>query len=461
MVDDLLDKLDAEQRELVLACGRFAAERGERAFLVGGSVRDLFLDRDHDDLDIVVEGDGLAVAQALSRSVDGELTRHHAFQTATVSTPGGLRVDVATARSEQYPRPGQLPQVVPGSLAEDLERRDFTINTMAIDLGPGEVGALIDPLGGIADLRADLIRVMHSRSFADDPTRVLRAIRFALRFGSEIETDTHAWLRQAVAGGYLADVSGDRVRKEIRLSFGEAPIEGPLRLRDEGVLREVHPLLGADETALQELDRNLRRYRSSGGERAGNPPESSDWTLRLACCASGMPPQARWELVRRLRLSRDERSALIDAGVPWRKASAAISTPGSVRDSDVERALRPLSSGGLLVVAAEGAGSSSTAASAAVASSEGTSSSPDPGDTGMGMLRAEETLTDLLWRYLEHMQEVRPELNGADLLELGVSQGPDVGLLLEKLRSARLDGGARDSEDERRLVLGWLAEKPL
>ncbi len=465
MTEDLLGKLDTDQRELLLSCGRFAAARGAGAFLVGGSVRDLVLGRPHDDLDVVVEGDGLGVAQDLARSMSGELTRHHAFQTAMVTTLGGLRVDVATARSERYPRPGQLPQVVPGSLRDDLERRDFTINTMAVALGNDRPGTFLDPLGGLRDLHAGRIRVMHSRSFADDPTRVLRALRFALRFGYDIDSDTHGWLREAVSGGYLVDVSGDRVRKEIRLSFSEAPVAGPLRLQDEGVLQEVHRGLRADADTLAALEDALGRYKEVLGakaearDRSGEAPgavatreaDLQPWLMRLAACAFGLSPQARWELVRRLRLSREERVPVIEGGAAWRSAvqawgadaggAAAVAEgadaaaggadPGAEGEglaaSDVERALRPLAAETLVVGAAATAGS---------------------------------RLARDVWLYLRKLRYVRPHLAGADLIKLGVTEGPQLGRFLDALRAARLDGEAETAADERRLVQAWLAENP-
>ncbi len=425
---DLLEKLDPEHRELLYGAGRLATERGEHAYLVGGSVRDLVLQREHDDLDIVVEGDGLAVAQGLSRSVDGELTRHHAFHTATVMTPRGLRVDVATARKEEYPRPGYLPQVVAGTLDDDLVRRDFTINTMAISLAAGDWGRFIDPLDGLADLEAGRVRVMHSRSFADDPTRVLRALRFALRFGYDIEEETHAWLREAVVGGYLDGVSGDRVRKEVRLAFGERPIDGPLRLQADGVLQNIHPGLNADAARLGRLQETLAWYQGTDND-ALTADDTDTWDLVLGCCAAGLPPQARWELVRRLRLSREQRAPLVQGGVPWRKAMNAIEAAGdAIAESDIERALRGLCTGGLLVAA----------------------SLDEPGGK----------LERAVRRYLEKLRGVRPELSGADLQTMGVAQGPLVGEFLEKLRAARLDGSAVSAAEERRLVLAWLAEEP-
>lgn len=428
MSEKLLEKLDREHRELLRTCGRLATARGECAYLVGGSVRDLLVGRQHDDLDIVIEGDGLAVAQALSRAIDGDLKRHHAFRTATVTTPGGLRLDVATARKEEYPRPGQLPQVVAGALDDDLMRRDFTINTMAISLAADDWGRFIDPLNGLTDLTAGRLRVMHSRSFADDPTRVLRALRFASRFGYEIHPQTHGWLREAIVGGYLDRVSGDRVRKELRLTFSEAPIGGPLALQSDGVLAAVHPALRAREEDLSRLQQLLD---GTAGLPAGMSSlgEASSWVLVLSCCAAALSSLDRWQLVRRLHLSRHERAPLIDGGAAWRAAWTDIESAGAgATDSVRERALRHLDPGALLVAAVLG-GAGSPAAK-------------------------------VVHQYFDELRWVRPWLGGTELQTLGVPEGPMIGEYLDKLRAARLDGIAETSDDERRLVAAWIAGDP-
>jgi tRNA nucleotidyltransferase (CCA-adding enzyme) len=174
-------------------------------FLVGGAVRDLLLGRDRTDLDVAVEGD----AADLGRRLGGEITTHERFATATVVTDN-LELDLATARAETYPRPGALPEVRPATLAEDLARRDFTVNAMAVPL-QGEP-ELIDPHGGVRDLERGLLRVLHERSFADDPTRALRAARYAARYGFALEPDTERGLRSAD----LETVSRDRVDAELR-----------------------------------------------------------------------------------------------------------------------------------------------------------------------------------------------------------------------------------------------------
>ena len=174
-------------------------------YLVGGAVRDLLLGRERTDLDLVVEGD----AATLGRRLGGEVRAHERFATAKIDL-GGLEIDLATARSETYPRPGALPEVRPATVAEDLARRDFTVNAMAVPLVAEP--ELIDPHGGVRDLEQGLLRVLHERSFVDDPTRALRAARYAARYGFALESDTERLLREAD----LATVSRDRVDAELR-----------------------------------------------------------------------------------------------------------------------------------------------------------------------------------------------------------------------------------------------------
>jgi tRNA nucleotidyltransferase (CCA-adding enzyme) len=181
------------------------AARGLRAYLVGGAVRDLLLGRPRADIDVAVEGE----LGELARRLGGEVRGYSRFATATVRVDG-LEVDLATARSEAYPRPGALPQVRPASLVDDLARRDFTINAMALPLG--DRPELIDPHGGLADLERGWLRVLHPGSFADDPTRALRAARYAARYRFALEPETERLLRDAA----LATVSTDRTEAELR-----------------------------------------------------------------------------------------------------------------------------------------------------------------------------------------------------------------------------------------------------
>ncbi len=182
-----------------------ASSAGLRAYLVGGAVRDLLLGRDRADLDIAVEGDPLELARRLG----GELRTHARFLTATVKVDG-TQIDLAATRAETYPRPGALPVISRADLRSDLARRDFTVNAMAVALSPGS--ELVDPHGGLADLERGVLRTLHERSLIDDPTRALRAARYASRYGFELDTGTDAQVRAADLG----TVSAERVDAELR-----------------------------------------------------------------------------------------------------------------------------------------------------------------------------------------------------------------------------------------------------
>jgi tRNA nucleotidyltransferase (CCA-adding enzyme) len=198
---------------------------------VGGAVRDLLLGRDRADIDVAVEGD----VGELARRLGGEVRAYPRFATASARVDG-LQVDLAAARTETYPRPGALPEVRPAlSLAEDLARRDFTINAMAVPLG-GEP-LLIDPHAGLDDLRAGLLRVLHPASFADDPTRALRAARYAARYGFSLEPDTERLLRAAD----LSTVSSDRVEAELRKAATEAAPRSAFGLAADWGLLDLEP----------------------------------------------------------------------------------------------------------------------------------------------------------------------------------------------------------------------------
>ena len=218
------------------------AAAGSPAYLVGGAVRDLLLGETHPDLDVVIEGDVGPVAQALG----GEVTEHERFQTAKVRV-GELTVDLARARAETYSQPGALPEVAPASLEDDLARRDFTINAMAVALD-GEP-ELIDPHGGADDLAGGRLRVLHAGSFRDDPTRALRAARYAARFGFELEPETEKLIREAD----LSTVSDDRVRAEmVRIAAEPAAPRAYQLLLDWHLGTQVVP--GAPERAAEVIE---------------------------------------------------------------------------------------------------------------------------------------------------------------------------------------------------------------
>jgi tRNA nucleotidyltransferase (CCA-adding enzyme) len=230
--------------DLIRTAGTLAAELRFGLYLVGGAVRDILLGRDSFDLDLVVEGDAPELAASLAGRINAALLVHRRFGTARLRRDE-MVVDLATARSETYSHPGALPAVSPGSIADDLQRRDFTINAMAANLGPGHFGVLVDPFSGEADLSRGLIRILHERSFIDDATRMLRAIRYEQRFGFRLEDSTGLLLRRDFS--MLDTISGDRIRHELELILKEDRPENALqRAQALGLLQMVHPSLEAD-----------------------------------------------------------------------------------------------------------------------------------------------------------------------------------------------------------------------
>jgi tRNA nucleotidyltransferase (CCA-adding enzyme) len=219
----LLDGFSSRIRELLRSLGRLAEKRGEKIYLVGGLVRDRLLGRDaFEDLDCVLEGNGIEFSQEFSASAsDSELRQHAKFGTSQVTFSDGISIDIATARREVYCRPAALPAVEDSHLKQDLFRRDFSINAIAVALNPTHWGRLVDPWGGERDLREGLLRVLHSHSFYDDPTRMLRAVRFEQRLGFHLGPSSLHQIEQAVSERVLWRLSPERVRKEIQACCSE------------------------------------------------------------------------------------------------------------------------------------------------------------------------------------------------------------------------------------------------
>ncbi|HET6345155.1 MAG TPA: polynucleotide adenylyltransferase, partial [Myxococcota bacterium] len=239
---------------LLEATARVATERGVALYLVGGTVRDLFLGIPGRDVDVVVEGDAPELARAAARVLGGEVSIPGGFGTARWYPPDHPAMDLASARSEYYEAPGALPKVEHASLNQDLFRRDFTVNAMALALsGPG-AGRIYDPYGGYTDLRAGVLRVLHGLSFYDDPTRAWRAVRFAARFEFTLAPDTEGLLKGAVRAGVMEKLSLERLGSEVELLLGEREVVQAFRLvKAWGLAPTLHPELHINRALLARL----------------------------------------------------------------------------------------------------------------------------------------------------------------------------------------------------------------
>ncbi len=215
-----LKKLTPQFKNILKIISKFAKQKNFSIYLVGGVTRDLLLKRPLVDLDIVVEGDAIELVKKVAEYYSLNFRKHHSFKTATLYYHGH-KIDFATAREEHYPHPGSLPKVRPSSLKKDLLRRDFTINSMAVSLNTKDYGRLIDFYDGQKDIKAGLIKILHSESFLDDSLRILRAIRFEQRFLFKIETKTYALMKQAIGAGALGWINPHRLREELILFLKE------------------------------------------------------------------------------------------------------------------------------------------------------------------------------------------------------------------------------------------------
>ncbi len=261
-------KVPAQVLQLFKRIGALSCQLGFRSFLVGGFVRDLVMNQRAREADIAVEGDALRLVRVVCREGGWSVTVHHRFLTATARPKDPTfplsRLDFVTARREDYRRPGALPQVTPATIREDLSRRDFTINAIALSLMPDDFGSLLDPLGGLSDIDHKVIRILHPLSFRDDPTRILRAVRYEQRFSFRIDRQTLSCLRKALTQGCFSTVSGQRIKGELIKIFHEpGPHKILRRMKELGVLRAVAPQLDVSHRrlrAVQTLRKRLDAY---------------------------------------------------------------------------------------------------------------------------------------------------------------------------------------------------------
>ncbi len=419
-VKDLMESsLPSSLISLLRRIGEVAAEMGYPLYTVGGFARDLLLNRPNFDVDFVVEGDAVILAQKLAREFGGRVRPHRRFGTAkwirdekafaagkTLADGVPASIDFATARTEFYEAPTLLPIVERSSIKLDLHRRDFTINTLAIRLDGQHWGELLDFYGGRKDLEEGIIRVLHSLSFVEDPTRILRAVRFEQRFGFSIEPRTAELMLEAI--DLLRRVSGPRIRHELELILLEEQPEKALRrLHEIGVLREIDEDLGWDER-LAEKFAALRRALRDWPE----PPASIE-RLYFTLWVYDLMPAAHKRILDRLRLT-NATAKLVREAQRLRARTLDLIQP-DIAPSELDRLLQPFSEAVLLV--------------ASVATDN-------------------PLLSQRLRYYREELRPQKIHITGTDLRRWGVKPGPIYRRIFQQVRAALLDGRIHTPEEE-------------
>ncbi|MFC1931161.1 CCA tRNA nucleotidyltransferase [Chloroflexota bacterium] len=408
--DEIKKQLPAELVSLMQVAGEMIQSQEKKLYLVGGVVRDLLLGRANFDLDLVVAGDAISLAQQLADIKKGKIITHSRFGTAKLQWDS-WNVDFTTARSETYPRPCVLPTVKPASIREDLFRRDFTINAMAVELNAGSYGKLLDLYGGREDLEGKLIRVLHEKSFIDDATRIWRGLRYEQRLNFKLEPFTLQLLRRDT--GYLEALSGDRVRYELEMVLKEECPEKVLCRADElGVLAKLHPVLKG-KGLLAERFAQARRLSS---------PDSPSVELYLALLIYSFSGKGNEQLISRLRLRKSVAQVLRDT-IGLKSKLKALTNP-DITPSGIYSLLHGYSL-------------------SAVTASLIVSNSPQ--------------VCRHIRFFLDKLRYLKPVLSGEDLKTLGVTPGPRVKEIMNLLLDARLDGKLTTKWEEEALVKRWLS----
>lgn len=393
---------------MVQTAGRKASELGLGLYLVGGVVRDLFLGRANFDYDLVVEGNAIDLARLLAKECQAKLTIHPHFGTAKLKYPD-FSIDLATARSETYNKPGALPTVKPGSLKDDLFRRDFSINAMALCLNPIRFGELVDLHHGKEDLENRLIRILHPKSFTDDATRILRAIRYEQRLGFSLETETAMLLRRDIT--MLDTISADRLRHELELILKEEQPERVLARADElGVLAKIHPALKGNSW----LCKKFAEARKLSKRTPLLP-------LYLCLLIYNLTEMENEELIYHLNFTKGLTRAM--RHTLQLKAKLHNLADPELKPSDIYQALKEYSTPAIQA----------------------------------NLLAAESQIVSLnLKLYLTKLRYVRPLLTGTDLKRMGIPESPRLGEILNRLHRSKLNGEVKTKQHEERLVHSWL-----
>ncbi len=394
---------NARLREIVDAVETLG-HRADGVYVVGGTVRDILLGEKSFDVDIAVEGDAIAFAYALAEALRGRATPHAKFGTAIVSYGDDDRIDVVTTRTEFYDAPGALPTVERAGLREDLFRRDFTINAMAASLAGDDLGRLVDPYGGRADLEGRVLRVLHNLSFIDDPTRIFRGVRYEARYGFRFEEHSARLLRGCIEMGLVGDLSSSRLRDElVALLEDPSAAEGIRRLGALGADTAIHPHLRGDDLAARLFARAVELRDELG-------VEVPTWRIGIAALARGMTSDQAYDWLERLKVRRRDVDRIVGAV--------------TVAPRILERlAAAPLDPSQVVAIA-----------------------DPFAPDAPLVAL----ALDDLpeLRAYFERLRNVRLEIGGQDLIAMGIPESPRIGEILGEIRRRKLNGELAGREAE-------------
>ena len=425
LMREYIKKLPQELQDAITSIEAISHRRAMPAHLVGGIVRDMMLGADNFDLDIVVEGDAIEFAGEFASKSGAKLITHKRFGTATAVIKHGEKIDFATSRKETYPYPAELPLVSQGDLQDDLARRDFSINAMAFALSKEQFGALIDRFNGARDLKTGKIRVLHDVSFLDDPTRMLRAIRFEQRYGFTIEPHTQALLIDAVKAGMLEKVEPQRLRDELMLILKETDPVKPIR--------RIHELLGFNfidrgfvvsrktYASLESVKKHIGWFKKTHIARR----RLDAWVIYLITLLDSARNDRVRKICGRFAFHKGDKKRVLD----YKKINHAYILKLSrkkIKASQLFKLLEPLSYEVIIALKAK---------------------------------YKDRNLQHNIESFLTHYSGTRIHVNGDDLRQLGLTPGPGYQNIFAKVLNAKLDGALMSREEELAFIKGMSKSK--
>ncbi|WP_462269424.1 CBS domain-containing protein [Desulfobacter sp.] len=410
----LKTRLNQRIRTLLSDIGSAGDTLGVEIFVVGGFVRDLMLERPIEDVDVVVEGDGIAFARYFASMHHCRLHQHRKFNTAVIIFEDGFKIDVASARLEYYATPAALPVVENSSIKMDLARRDFTINTLAISLNAESFGTLIDYFGGVRDIKDKIIRIIHNLSFIEDPTRIFRAIKFSNRFGFRVGKVTANLIKNALNVGAVKHLSGLRVLSELKQIFSEDnPLPALQTMADYDIDKVIH-----HDLKLTDTTRAL--FKSVGKTLAWHDLLYEDdayprWSVYFMAWLHGYSFTVSTQIADRLMFPIKERELLLDQRIKAAQRIRLIEKKYPVSNQQMYRWLIHFKTECLLFMLA---------------------------------LTKKESVRKAISHFYTHQRKTQPLIGGKDLKSVGIKPGPIYSTILNKIIDEKLDGKLNTMEEE-------------
>ncbi|WP_027621262.1 CBS domain-containing protein [Acetivibrio clariflavus] len=420
-----LNELPQKVLNVLKSAGKMADDEGYSAYVVGGFVRDLILGVENLDIDIVIEGDAVAFAQKFASQINAKITVHEKFQTAYVYIDEDLQIDFVTARKEYYEFPGSLPIIETGTIKDDLFRRDFTINCIAMKLNGDEFGKVVDFYGGRRDLYDGVIRILYNLSFIEDPTRIIRAVRFEQRYGFLMDEKTEEFAIKAVKSDVLDKLSIERINTEFFYMLKEKNAAKMLqRLKELGLLKKAYPEMELSDQLINLMEKSDNQWEDFYIGLI-NKKNIDKILIYLLVLHSNMSVDKVHASADRMRLKKEYKDEILrfievkDLNLP------ALVAEGNLSNYDVYSMFTGLSLESLYVIS----------------------------------IMFDDRVRDAVLVYINNLSQIKTEITGKDIMELGIAPGPEIKRILQAVLKEKINGKIFTYDDEINFVKNLLEQE--